>query len=251
MLQVVCKKDYEEASRAAADLIAAQILLKPDCKIGLATGSTPVGAYAELVRKYEAGELDFSKVTTANLDEYKGLPGTHDQSYRYFMDSNLFDHVNIDKSRTFVPNGVEEDAVKACKDYDELLDREIGAFDIQLLGIGGDGHIGFNEPADAFCVNTQCIKLEEQTIQDNARLFFNGNLDEVPKEAYTMGIGFIMRSKKILIMATGPKKRDIVEKAFCGPVTPWVPASILQLHPDVVLLGDEAAISEKVRALGK
>ncbi len=248
-MQVICRKSYEEASKAAADLIAAQILIKPDSKIGLATGSTPVGAYAELVRKYKAGELDFSAVTSANLDEYKGLAADHDQSYRYFMNSNLFDHVNIDKARTYVPDGTEKDSAKACSDYDAILKEKIGAFDIQLLGIGSDGHIGFNEPADSFCVNTQCIRLEEQTIRDNARLFFNGKLDEVPKEAYTMGIGFIMRSKKILIMATGAGKREIVEKAFCGPVTPKVPASILQLHPDVVLVGDEAAISEKVRAL--
>jgi len=246
MIQVIRKKNYDEISKAAADLIAAAILLNPEAKVGLATGSTPVGTYAELVKKYEAGDLDFSRVTTANLDEYRGLGGDHDQSYRYFMNTNLFDHVNIDKSRTFVPDGTEEDAEKACRDYDAILEKEIGSFDIQLLGIGGDGHIGFNEPADNFCVNTQCIRLEEQTIQDNARLFFNGNLDEVPTEAYTMGIGFIMRSRKILIMATGAGKKEIVEKAFLGPVTPWVPASILQLHPNVVLAGDEAAISDAV-----
>lgn len=246
MIKVIAKATYDEASKAAADLIAAAILLDPEAKIGLATGSTPVGCYAELVKKYKAGELDFSKVTSANLDEYRGLPGTHDQSYRYFMNDNLFDHVNINKECTFVPNGVESDAQKACRDYDEILRTKIGSFDIQLLGIGGDGHIGFNEPADNFCVNTQCIKLEEQTIRDNARLFFNNDMEAVPKEAYTMGIGFIMRSKKILIMATGEGKKEIVEKAFLGPVTPYVPASILQLHPDVVLVGDKAAISDKV-----
>ena len=180
----------------------------------------------------------------------RGLGGDHDQSYRYFMNTNLFDHVNIDKSKTYVPDGLEQDAVKACTDYDKILES-LGHLDIQLLGIGGDGHIGFNEPADAFCVNTQCIDLENQTIQDNARLFFNGDLDAVPTQAYTMGIGYIMKSTTVILMATGAGKKDIVEKAFCGPVTPRVPASILQLHPNVVVIGDEAAISDAVVAAAK
>ena len=199
---------------------------------------------------YKAGSLDFSKVTSANLDEYRGLGGDHDQSYRYFMNTNLFDHVNIDKSKTYVPDGLEADAVKACTDYDKILES-LGHLDIQLLGIGGDGHIGFNEPADAFCVNTQCIDLEEQTIQDNARLFFNGDLAAVPTQAYTMVIGYIIKSTTVILMATGAGKRGIVEKAFCGPVTPKVPASILQLHPNVVVIGDEAAISDAVVAAAK
>ena len=246
-MRIICKEDYEKASKAAADIIAAQILLKRNSKIGLATGSTPVGAYKKLVEKYEAGEIDFSDVITANLDEYRGLPGTHDQSYRYFMNENLFDHVNIKKENTYVPDGMEQDAKKACEDYDLILKEKIGRFDLQLLGIGGDGHIGFNEPDDHFCVNTQCVKLEEQTIKDNARLFFSGDEEAVPKEAYTMGIGFIMRSKRIILMATGKGKRDIVGKAFLGPVTPGVPASILQLHPDVILVGDVEAIPEELR----
>ena len=246
-MRVICKKDYDSASKASADIIAAQILLKRNSRIGLATGSTPVGAYKKLVEKYEAGELDFSEVITANLDEYRGLPGTHDQSYRYFMNVNLFDHVNIKKDNTYVPDGMEEDSEKACADYDIILREKIGRFDLQLLGIGGDGHIGFNEPSDNFCVNTQCVKLEEQTIKDNARLFFSGDEAAVPKEAYTMGIGFIMRSKRIILMATGKGKRAIVEKAFLGPVTPRVPASILQLHPDVILVGDSEAIPEALR----
>ncbi|WP_026507011.1 glucosamine-6-phosphate deaminase [Butyrivibrio sp. MC2013] len=245
-MQVIAKKTYDEASAAAADLLAAAILMKRDAKLGLATGATPVGCYKELVKKYESGMLDFSRVTTANLDEYRGLDGSHEQSYRYFMDSHLFNLVNIDKSRTYVPDGTIEDPDKACSDYDKLLDEKIGAFDIQLLGIGSDGHIGFNEPCDYFNLKTQCITLEESTVKDNARLFFGGDLDAVPRQAYTMGIGFIMRSKKIIIMATGESKRDIVEKAFCGPVTPQVPASILQLHPDVVLVGDAAAIPDAV-----
>lgn len=246
-MRVIRKANYEEASRACAELIASQIRLKPDCKIGLATGSTPVGTYKALVDMYKEGSLDFSAVTSANLDEYRGLGGDHDQSYRYFMNTNLFDHVNIDKSKTYVPDGLEADAVKACTDYDAIL-KSLGHLDIQLLGIGGDGHIGFNEPADAFCVNTQCIDLEKQTIEDNARLFFNGKIDEVPTQAYTMGIGYIMKSTTVILMATGAGKKDIVEKAFTGPVTPSVPASILQLHPNVVVIGDEAAISDKVVA---
>ena len=233
-MRVIRKSNYEEASMACAELIASQIRLKPDCKIGLATGSTPIGTYKDLVDMYKAGSLDFSKVTSANLDEYRGLGGDHDQSYRYFMNTNLFDHVNIDKSKTYVPDGLEADAVKACTDYDKILES-LGHLDIQLLGIGGDGHIGFNEP----------------TIQDNARLFFNGDLDAVPTQAYTMGIGYIMKSTTVILMATGAGKKDIVEKAFCGPVTPRVPASILQLHPNVVVIGDEAAISDAVVAAAK
>ena len=244
-MRVIRKADYEEASKACAELIASQIRLKPDSKIGLATGSTPVGTYAELVRLNKSGDIDFSKVISANLDEYRGLAPDHDQSYRYFMNTNLFNHVNIDKANTYVPNGLEADAKKACEEYDEIL-KSLGHLDIQLLGIGGDGHIGFNEPADSFCVNTQCIDLERQTIEDNARLFFGGKIDEVPTQAYTMGIGYIMKSTTVILMATGAGKRNIVEKAFTGPVTPKVPASILQLHPNAVVIGDEAAISDAV-----
>ena len=240
MLQVVCKKDYEEASRAAADLIAAQILLKPDCKIGLATGSTPVGAYAELVRKYEAGELDFSKVTTANLDEYKGLGPDNDQSYRYFMNTNLFDHVNIDKAHTFVPDGLEPDPQKACAAYNEII-RSHGGIDLQLLGLGRNGHIGFNEPGAAFEKETHCVDLTESTIEANKRFF--ASEDDVPKHAYTMGIKNIMQAKKILLIAGGEEKAEALKNSLYGPITPSVPASILQLHNDVTVIADEAALS--------
>ena len=237
----ICKvKNYQELSRKAANLIAAQVILKPDSVLGLATGSSPVGTYEHLVEMYENGDLDFSQVTTVNLDEYKGLAGSDEQSYRYFMNTNLFDHVNIDKSRTYVPNGLEEDSEKACADYNEII-RSVGGVDMQLLGIGGNGHIGFNEPGEAFEKETHCVDLTESTIKANARFF--ASMDEVPKQAYTMGIKNIMAAKKILLVATGSAKADALYKSLYGPITPNVPASILQLHPDVTVVADEEALS--------
>ena len=239
-MRVIRKSNYEEASMACAELIASQIRLKPDCKIGLATGSTPIGTYKDLVDMYKAGSLDFSKVTSANLDEYRGLGGDHDQSYRYFMNTNLFDHVNIDKSKTYVPDGLEQDAVKACTDYDKILES-LGHLDIQLLGIGGDGHIGFNEPDEVFFPATHCVKLADSTIDANARFF--ATRDDVPKQAYTMGIWGIMQAKKVLMVVNGKNKAAAVKAALTGPVDPKVPASILQLHPDFTLVADEEALS--------
>lgn len=233
-------KNYEEMSKKAANIIAAQVILKPAGVLGLATGSTPVGAYQELVKKYEAGELDFSQVTTVNLDEYKGLPGENDQSYRYFMNKNLFDHVNVDKERTFVPNGLEEDDKKECSHYDSLIES-VGGIDLQLLGIGGNGHIGFNEPCDEFIKGTHQVGLAESTIQANARFF--DKIEDVPRFAYSMGIGNIMSARKVLLVASGEGKAQAVYDSFFGPITPQVPASILQLHPDVVVVADEAALS--------
>lgn len=232
--------NYDELSRRAADIIAAQILLKPDCVLGLATGSTPVGAYGELIKKYESGELDFSQVSSINLDEYRGLSGDNDQSYRYFMNHNLFDHVNIDKSRTHVPDGLEPDADKACADYNELI-RSMGGIDLQLLGIGGNGHIGFNEPCEEFICNTHCVSLAQSTIEANSRFF--ASIDEVPKSAYTMGIGNIMAAKKVLLLASGKGKAQAVYDSCFGPVTPHVPASVLQLHQDVIIIADSDALS--------
>lgn len=234
-------KNYEELSRKAADMIAAQIILKPDCVLGLATGSTPVGAYRELIKKYENGELDFSQVSSVNLDEYKGLSGENDQSYRYFMNHNLFDHVNIDKTRTHVPNGLEPNADKACADYNTLI-GSMGGIDLQLLGIGGNGHIGFNEPCEEFICDTHCVSLAQSTIEANARFF--ASREEVPRRAITMGIKSIMQARQILVVVSGESKADIVKAAFTGPVVPEVPASILQMHPDVVLVGDKAALSK-------
>lgn len=240
-MKIYCGKDYKEMSHIAAKIIAAQIIMKPDCVLGLATGSTPVGAYENLVEWYKQGDLDFSQVTSVNLDEYRGLSGDNDQSYRYFMNKNLFDHVNIDKSRTFVPNGLEPDSGKACSEYDEIIES-VGGVDLQLLGIGHNGHIGFNEPADEFCRNTQCVDLTASTIEANKRFFEKE--EDVPRQAYTMGIGTIMKAKKILLVASGADKAEIIAKSLTGPVTPQVPASILQFHNDVTVVCDEAAFSK-------
>ena len=238
-MKIYCAKDYDQASRITANILAAQIILKPDCVLGLATGSTPIGAYENLIKRYEAGDLDFSSVHSINLDEYRGLTPSNSQSYRYFMNTHLFDHVNIDKKNTFVPDGLEEDKEKACQDYDEII-RSHGGIDLQLLGLGHNGHIGFNEPGDSFAKTTHCVTLAESTVAANARFFASAS--EVPKEAYTMGIQSIMQAKKILVMVCGKDKKKIVQKAFYGSITPQVPASVLQLHPDVILVGDEASL---------
>lgn len=240
-MRIIKTTDYQQMSRMAANLISAQIIMKPACVLGLATGSTPIGTYEQLIKWYQKGDLDFSTVTSINLDEYKGLAPDNDQSYRYFMNTHLFDHVNIDKSKTFVPDGLEADSGKACDDYNRII-REKGGVDLQLLGLGNNGHIGFNEPSDIFEKDTHCVKLTQSTIDANARFF--ASMDDVPKEAYTMGIGSIMQAKKIVIIVSGKGKAGIVKEAFFGPITPSVPASILQLHKDVVLVGDEDALSE-------
>lgn len=240
-MKIYKAKDYKDMSRKAANIISAQVIMKPNCVLGLATGSTPIGTYAQLVEWYNKGDLDFSEVTTVNLDEYKGLPRTNDQSYYYFMHQHLFDRVNIDPERTNVPNGMEPDAEKECGRYEELI-RSLGGVDLQLLGLGHNGHIGFNEPGEAFEKETHCVDLTESTIEANKRFF--ASADDVPKQVYTMGIKTIMQAKKILIVVNGENKADIVERAFFGPVTPEVPASILQLHNDVTLVGDEAALAK-------
>ena len=240
-MKIYKAKDYKDMSRKAANIISAQVIMKPNCVLGLATGSTPIGTYDQLVEWYNKGDLDFSEVTTVNLDEYKGLPRTNDQSYYYFMHQHLFDRVNIDPERTNVPNGMEPDAEKECGRYEELI-RSLGGVDLQLLGLGHNGHIGFNEPGEAFEKETHCVDLTESTIEANKRVF--ASADAVPKQAYTMGIKTIMQAKKILIVVNGENKADIVERAFFGPVTPEVPASILQLHNDVTLVGDEAALAK-------
>lgn len=240
-MKIYKEKDYKDMSRKAANIISAQVIMKPNCVLGLATGSTPIGTYDQLVEWYNKGDLDFSEVTTVNLDEYKGLPRTNDQSYYYFMHQHLFDRVNIDPERTNVPNGMEPDAEKECGRYEELI-RSLGGVDLQLLGLGHNGHIGFNEPGEAFEKETHCVDLTESTIEANKRFF--ASADDVPKQAYTMGIKTIMQAKKILIVVNGENKADIVERAFFGPVTPEVPASILQLHNDVTLVGDEAALAK-------
>lgn len=243
-MQIYRAKDYEDMSRKAANIIASQVVLKPDCVLGLATGSTPIGAYKNLVEKYEQGDLDFSQVTTVNLDEYKGLPRENDQSYYYFMHDNLFDHINVKPENTHLPDGTKEDANEECARYEELI-RSLGGQDLQLLGLGHNGHIGFNEPDTVFEKTTHCVDLQESTIEANKRFF--ASADDVPKQAYTMGIGTIMQAKKILVVVSGEDKADTVAKAFFGPVTPEVPASILQFHKDVILVADEAALSKVPR----
>lgn len=234
-------KDYADMSRKAANIISAQVIMKPDCVLGLATGSTPIGLYQQLVAWYEKGDLDFSEVRTVNLDEYKGLSRENDQSYYYFMHHNLFDHVNLPAENSHLPNGMEPDSDKECRRYSELI-RSMGGVDLQLLGIGHNGHIGFNEPGDAFDNDVHCVDLTQSTIEANKRFF--ASADDVPKQAYTMGIKTIMQVKKILIVASGEDKAAIVRDAFFGPITPKVPASVLQLHNDVTLVADEAALSK-------
>ena len=234
-------KDYADMSRKAANIISAQVIMKPDCVLGLATGSTPIGLYQQLVAWYEKGDLDFSEVRTVNLDEYKGLSRENDQSYYYFMHHNLFDHVNLPAENSHLPNGMEPDSDKECRRYSELI-RSMGGVDLQLLGIGHNGHIGFNEPGDAFDNDVHCVDLTQSTIEANKRFF--ASADDVPKQAYTMGIKTIMQAKKILIVSSGEDKADIVRDAFFGPITPKVPASVLQLHNDVTLVADEAALSK-------
>lgn len=239
-MRLMIAKDYADVSRKAANIIAAQIYLKPDCVLGLATGSSPVGTYRELIARYEAGDLDFSQVRTVNLDEYVGLPKDHDQSYAYFMRRNLFDHVNIDQANCNIPDGMNPDADAECARYDAIIDG-FGGADLQLLGLGANGHIGFNEPAGAFAKGTNHVKLTDSTIDANQRFF--ARREDVPTEAYTMGIGSIMKAKRVLLVCNGGGKAQAVKDCFFGPIRPQAPGSILQLHPEFTLIADEAALS--------
>lgn len=238
-MKIYQTKDYDDLSRVAANLIGAQIIQKPDSVLGLATGSSPIGIYRRLIEGYKSGDLDFSQIRTVNLDEYRGLPRENDQSYYHFMHDNLFNHVNIKES--YLPDGSNPDSDAECSHYEALIDS-MGGIDLQLLGLGHNGHIGFNEPADNFSKHTNCVDLQERTIEANKRFF--ASIDDVPRQAYTMGIGTIMKAKRIVIIVSGEDKAEIVNKAFFGPVTPQVPASILQFHPDVCLVADIAALSK-------
>ena len=240
-MRIIVTKDYQEMSVKAASILAAEIALKPDCVLGLATGSTPIGTYDQLVERYERGEVDFSEVSTVNLDEYKGLSGEDEQSYRYFMNKHLFDRVNIEQSNTYLPNGMAGDSEKECNEFEETIEK-LGGVDVQVLGIGHNGHIGFNEPDSVFRNKTHVVPLAEETVEANKRFF--DSADDVPRLAFTMGIGTIMRGKKILLVVSGAEKAEIMAKAFCGEIDPQVPASILQVHPDVTIVGDEAALSK-------
>ncbi len=227
---------YEKMCRHAANIISAQVILKPDCVLGLATGSTPIGVYKQLIDWYNKGDIDFAKAHSVNLDEYVGLAGDHDQSYRYFMNRNFFDHINIDKKNTYVPNGTASDLEAECENYENKI-HELGGIDLQLLGIGHDGHIGFNEPDSYFTKNTHIAHLHEQTICANARFFESES--EVPTSAITVGMASIMQAKRIILIANGAGKKEILEKALFGPITPEVPASILQLHKNLTVIYSE------------
>ncbi len=232
-MRIIKAENYEDLSRKAANVLSAQVILKPNSVLGLATGSTPIGTYKQLIDWYNKGDVDFSMTKSINLDEYEGLGEDSSQSYRYFMNHQFFDHININKKNTHVPNGCAEDLEKECRRYDRLI-AELGGIDMQLLGIGHDGHIGFNEPGEAFEKTTHVVELTEQTIRANARFF--GSEELVPRRAVTMGIKSIMQARALLLVANGPDKEEIMHKALFGPVTPNVPASILQFHPNLTVV---------------
>ncbi|MDY6309388.1 MAG: glucosamine-6-phosphate deaminase [Oribacterium sp.] len=240
-MRIYRAKDYKDLSRKAANIISAQVIMKPNCVLGLATGTSPIGTYQQLIDWYKKGDLDFREVHTVNLDEYVGLPGSNEHSYRYFMNENLFNHVNIDIANTNVPNGLAVDMQAECRRYNELI-HSLGGIDLQLLGIGRNGHIGFNEPEEAFEKGTHIVDLTESTIEANARLF--DNEAEVPRHAITMGIRSIMQAKRVLLIASGLAKADAIAKSLFGPVTPKVQASILQIHNNLTVVADEEALSK-------
>lgn len=244
-MRIYLEADYAAMSRRAANLIAAEVIRRPDCVLGLATGSTPIGTYENLIAHNRAGDLSFREVRTVNLDEYKGLAPTHDQSYRYFMQTNLFDHIDILPENTNVPDGLAADADAECARYDALV-ASLGYADLQLLGLGRNGHIGFNEPDDHFTKETHVVDLTDSTIDANARFF--ATRDDVPRQALTMGVGCIMAARRVLLITSGADKADALYNAVCGPISPDCPASILQLHGDVVVVGDEAALHRIVEA---
>lgn len=239
-MKIIETTDYKDMSRKAANIISAQVILKPDSVLGLATGSSPIGTYQQLIEWYRKGDLDFSRVKTINLDEYKGLAPDNEQSYYHFMYENFFKHINIDLNNVNIPNGLETDIEKECARYDDVI-ASLGGVDLQLLGLGNNGHIGFNEPDTVFKRKTHCVALSQSTIDANAR-FFNSS-KEVPTQAYTMGIESIMDAERIVVVVSGAGKAQILRDVVKGPITPFVPASILQLHKDVTIIADQDALS--------
>lgn len=237
-MRIIVCENYEEVSKKAAQMILSQVTLKPNSVLGLATGSTPIGMYENLVKLNKNGDIDFSEVRTFNLDEYYNLPKESDQSYHYFMYQNLFNHININPDNIHIPNGMTNDVDAECDRYDSLI-KEAGGVDIQVLGIGNNAHIGFNEPTVNFEKGTHLVELEESTIEANSRFF--DNIEDVPKKAITMGVGSIFKSKKILLIATGENKAEAIYNTVYGKVVPEVPASILQFHSDIVLILDKEA----------
>ena len=239
-MKIIHAKDYADMSRKAANIISAQVILEPSSVLGLATGTTPIGAYEQLIRWHKKGDVDFAEVITFNLDEYRGLSHDDPHSYHYFMRDKFFNHINIDLANTHVPDGANPDADEACAEYDRMV-AEAGYSDLQVLGIGNNGHIGFNEPDDCFSKGTHCVDLTQSTLEANSRLF--ERKEDVPRQAYTMGIQTIMRARRILVLASGAKKAQAVRDMCFGPVTPQCPASILQLHTNCVVVADEDALS--------
>jgi len=240
-MEVIVTRDYEEMSKTAARVVAQVLNLKPNAVLGLATGSTPLGLYKELIRMHREEGLDFSQVTTFNLDEYVGLPRTHPQSYYYFMQENLFKHINVPKQNIYVPSGTTSNYAAFCQWYEQRI-RECGGIDLQVLGIGTDGHIAFNEPSSSLGSRTRIKTLARQTIEDNARFF--GSPEEVPVYAITMGVGTILEARKIMLLASGRQKAPAVAAAIEGPVTSMITASALQLHRDAMCIIDREAASQ-------
>ncbi len=240
-MRVIVCENYEEVSKEAAKIVASQLILKPDSVLGLATGSTPVGMYNLLAEKNKAGEIDFSEVKSFNLDEYYPMAAEHDQSYRYFMNENLFNNINIKMENTHVLSGVAEDPEKECDDFEKMIDAA-GGIDLQVLGIGQNGHIGFNEPDTFLYANTHLTDLTENTIQANSRFF--DKIEDVPTKALTMGIATILKSKRIIILASGENKRAVVTDLIEGEISTKNPASMLKVHKDVIVICDKAAYSK-------
>lgn len=239
-MQIKVVENYAEMSRAAADIFRDVINANPDCVLGLATGDTPIGLYDCMADDFGAGKLDFSKVTSVNLDEYYPIAPDNDQSYRYFMNDKLFNKVNIDKSKTFVPDGQAKDAEASCRAYENMI-NELGGIDIQVLGIGRNGHVGFNEPGDELYPYTHLTGLTASTIEANSRFFASET--DVPKHALTMGLRSIFKARKIVVLASGAEKAEAVKKMLSGNISTHCPASLLCLHSDVVVICDKAAYS--------
>jgi len=234
-------KNYEEMSKKVADILSAQVILNPESVLGLATGATSIGIYKNLVKNYNDKNLDFSGIYSVNLDEYVGVSEDNSQSYRYFMNENLFNHINIKMENTFIPNGMNFNAEEECNNYDNII-KSLNKIDFQLLGLGRNGHIGFNEPDTKFTKGTNLVDLKQETVEANKHFFEDES--QVPKQAYTMGIKTIIHAEKILLAVNGEAKAGILYDSLYGPITPSVPASILQMHKNVIIVADEAALSK-------